>query len=259
MPTIDLLRCEVGSTAHGTGLPGGEDLDEMAIAVPPKGYVLGLRQWEQDIIRIDTSTGRHLGEGERSTPDTYELTRYSLHKWMRLATQGNPSILMMLWGPVRDSTPEGEALRGLAPAILSKRCLARYAGYMRSQTLRLVGEKGSGHGVRGGGGRTELIDVHGYDTKFAMHAVRLGFQGVELAHTGRVALPMEGEAGEFCRATRLGQVGFGDWFDKALELHSELERLQSGVTCELASEPDWSRVESYMIETYTSIWGITHL
>jgi uncharacterized protein len=33
--------------------------------------------------------------------------------------------------------------------------------------------------------RPELVAVHGYDTKYAMHALRLGLQGIELLTTGR--------------------------------------------------------------------------
>ena len=32
--------------------------------------------------------------------------------------------------------------------------------------------------------RPELVAAHGYDTKYAMHALRLGLQGIELLTTG---------------------------------------------------------------------------
>jgi hypothetical protein len=34
------------------------------------------------------------------------------------------------------------------------------------------------------------VAVHGYDTKYAMHVLRLGLQGVELLTTGRFTLPV---------------------------------------------------------------------
>lgn len=37
--------------------------------------------------------------------------------------------------------------------------------------------------------RPELVERFGYDTKFAMHAVRLGLQGVEYVETGKITLP----------------------------------------------------------------------
>ncbi len=38
--------------------------------------------------------------------------------------------------------------------------------------------------------RPELVAAHGYDRKYAMHALRLRVQGVELLTTGRVSLPV---------------------------------------------------------------------
>ena len=42
LPPGTMLWVEVGSTAHGTGLPGGEDQDETAIVVESAEQVLGL-------------------------------------------------------------------------------------------------------------------------------------------------------------------------------------------------------------------------
>jgi hypothetical protein len=38
--------------------------------------------------------------------------------------------------------------------------------------------------------RPELVAVHGYDTKYAMHALRLGLQGVELLSSGKITFPV---------------------------------------------------------------------
>ena len=35
LPERTILLVEVGSTAHGTGLPGGEDHDEMGVVIEP--------------------------------------------------------------------------------------------------------------------------------------------------------------------------------------------------------------------------------
>src|SRR5262245_3116476 len=42
LPAATILLVEVGSTAHGTGLPGGEDQDEMGVVVESPAEVLGL-------------------------------------------------------------------------------------------------------------------------------------------------------------------------------------------------------------------------
>ena len=44
LPDHTILLVEVGSGAHGTGLPGGEDNDELGIVVESPEEVLGLRE-----------------------------------------------------------------------------------------------------------------------------------------------------------------------------------------------------------------------
>jgi uncharacterized protein len=98
---------------------------------------------------------------------------------------------MTFWAPVLHSTSLGDELRNLAPAFVGRHVVPRYRGYMQSQALRLLGQRGGGHGRRGGGQREELIAEHGYDTKYAMHAARLGFQCIELLSTSRLAQRIE--------------------------------------------------------------------
>ena len=80
------------------------------------------------------------------------------------------------------------------------------------------GVGGGGHGRRGGGGREELISEHGYDTKYAMHCARLGFQCIELLTTQQLELPIQGEAADWLRAVRRGDVPFQEWWRKVVDL-----------------------------------------
>ena len=65
------------------------------------------------------------------------------------------------------------------PAILSRRAGRGYLGYLHGQKERLLGARGQKRV-----NRPELVEAHGYDTKYAMHAARLGYQGLELLETG---------------------------------------------------------------------------
>lgn len=44
LPPTAILLAEAGSTAHGTGLPGGEDHDELAVVVERPADVLSLAE-----------------------------------------------------------------------------------------------------------------------------------------------------------------------------------------------------------------------
>ncbi len=247
LPEATILLVEVGSTAHGTGLPGGEDHDEMGVVVESPAQLIGL-----DEHGFRTVMQRTQPEGERSGPGDTDRTLHSLRRFVRLAASGNPSILMALWAPVLYSTESGVQLRALGDAFVGRHVVPRYRGYMQAQATRMLGIRGGGHGRRGGGGREELIAEHGYDTKYAMHAARLGFQGVELLTTRALQLPIQGEPAEWLRAVRRGEVPFAEWWDRCLQLDAQLEQMAADE--ELPSAPDRVRIESWTIRTHLETW-----
>src|SRR5688572_19834939 len=133
-------------------------------------------------------------DGVRSGPGDIDRTLHSLRRFVRLAASGNPSILMALWAPVEYATNEGRELQSLGNAFVGRHVIPRYRGYMQSQAMRLLGLRGGGHGRRGGGGREQLIEAHGYDTKYAMHCGVDAVEGSAVAD-GRVAAAHPRRAG----------------------------------------------------------------
>ena len=97
-----------------------------------------------------------------------------------------------------------------------------------------------------------MIAAHGYDTKFAMHCARLGFQGVELVTTGHLCLPIEGEPGEWLRAVRRGEVPFQDWWDRCLALDAELEALLTDER--YPAETDRHRIVNWSVHAHQRAW-----
>jgi hypothetical protein len=248
LPEGTILLVEVGSTAHGTGLPGGEDQDEMAVVIEAPEQVLGLSE-----IGLASAMYRTQPEGSRSGPGDTDRTLHSLRRFVRLATSGNPSILMSMWAPVLLSTEEGESLRNLGPRFVGRHVVPRDRGYMQSQAERLLGTRGrSGHGRRGSGGREELIDAHGFDTKYAMHCARLGFQCKELLTTGALKLPIEGEPADWLLRVRKGDVPFDEWWSRTLSIDAELEQLASDDT--IPAEPDRAAIEEWTVSAHLRYW-----
>jgi hypothetical protein len=247
LPDATILLVEVGSTAHGTGLPGGEDQDELGVVVESANDVLGL-----DDRGFRTVMHRTQPEGSRSGPGDTDRTLHSLRRFVRLAAGGNPSILMSFWAPVLHSTDLGEELRALAPAFVGRHIVPRYRGYMQSQALRLLGLRGGGHGRRGGGQREELVAEHAFDTKYAMHAARLGFQCIEMLTTNQLALPIEGEPGEWLVEVRHGRVSFDEWWSRCLDLDTQLGLLAADEA--YAPGPDRERIEAWTVAAHRRHW-----
>ena len=247
LPETTILLVEVGSTADGTGIPGGEDHDELGVVVETPEQLVGL-----DEGGFPTVMQRTQPEGSRSGPGDIDRTLHSLRRFLRLAASGNPSILMTLWAPIEYSTPEGEELRALGEAFVGRHVVPRYRGYMQAQAQRLLGLRGGGHGTRGGGGREELISAHGYDTKYAMHCARLGFQGIELLTTGALQLPIQGEPARWLRSVRHGEIGFDEWWDRSLELDAQLAILEQDQS--IRPGPDRARIEAWSVVAHQRFW-----
>lgn len=234
-----ILRGLVGSTAHGTGIDGQEDRDEMGIFVEPPEYVCGLTPMEHYIFRTQP-------EGVRSGPGDLDLTIYSLRKFTRLAVQGNPSILLLLWLPdymVRGTI--ADRLISMRESFVSQEAGKRFLGYLVSQRMRFTGERAKTVS------RPELVEKYGYDTKFAMHALRLGLQGAELLTERRISVPVKEPDKTTLLAVRHGEVSR----DEALQLILTAEdRLRELIDkCDLVVDRD--AVNRFLIEAHFEHWA----
>jgi len=239
-----ILRAVVGSTLHGLSV-GSDDRDEMGVCVEPENFVIGLSHFEQWVHRTQP-------EGVRSGPGDLDVTVYSLRKWCRLALQGNPTILLLLFAPqafIIVNTEYGERLQALAPAFIARTVAKPYLGYMTAQRQRLVGERGQKR-IK----RDDLVEKYGYDTKYAAHMLRLGYQGIELLSTGRLVLPMEGGNRNYLIAVRGGDVPLEQVLTKAGVLERQMKDLED--SSPLPTMPDRGAVESFLISVYTEIWEV---
>lgn len=256
-----LIAGTVGSVVHGLNLPGVEDHDIMGVCVEPIEKVVGLTQFEQFIYRtaaqrailansFGASKEKVDTHNARSEANDVDLVIYSLRKYMRLALAGNPSILTLLFVPFEHQIMgggRGAELQELAGQIVSKRAGGAYLGYMQAQKQRLTGERGGRHGVR-----ADRLNQFGYDSKYAMHILRLAAQGIELMETGRLTLPMNSEHIVDLMAVREGKVSL----DRVLQRAGDAERaLKDAIDASpLPEKPNTAAVEKWMIETYRAHW-----
>ncbi len=245
-----ILRGLVGSTVHGLNVNDGiEDRDEMGICVEPLEEAMALWvPFEQFIYR--SAAEREGRESARSIAGDLDLTIYSLRKWMRLALKGNPTILLLLFTPddqLVHCDLLGRELRSLAPQIISRRVQGPYLGYLQAQKERLTGERGQKRIHR-----PEIEEMYGFDTKYAMHMLRLGFQGVELLTTGRLSLPMREPERSYLLDVRRGRISEQECLTRAGELERELAEL--GATSTLPEAPAEARVEEWVLDAYRRSW-----
>lgn len=228
-----LFRVEVGSTAHGTGIDGVEDYDEIGLMTQPASTLVGLDQ-QQDTV-VYRPGRRH---DERSGPGDWDLTVHTARKWCKLAADGNPSLIVALHGPRTQTSEAGLVLLDNHQWFWSQRCQPRFLGYAHAQRQRLLGIRGGRHT-----NRPELVEQHGFDTKYAMHMVRLGYQGIEYLQTGALRLPMNDERGDHLRAIRHGQIPLADVLELAEHNENTLRTLDMS---HVPDQPDFKAINGWL-------------
>ncbi len=255
-----VLRAQVGSGVHGTSLSGQDDRDEMGLCLEPPQFVTGLARVPAGLSTTATvefeQFHRHTvwdqpgGLANRSGAGDLDVVIYSARKWARLALSGNPSVLLLLFVPdeeivYRDET--GAELTANAHRFVSALAAERFLGYLQAQKAAMTGGAGAHTN------RPELVAEHGYDTKYAMHALRLGLQGVELLTTGRISLPIPEPDRAYLRAVRRGEVPLPEVLDAITDAEVRLTALRTDSA--VPPEPDRAWVDDWLHRSYLSFWA----
>lgn len=213
LDTLDMIA-EVGSTVHGISA-GNDDTDYTVVWTEPQDYLLRMSP------NHHTKMIRTQPEGERSGPGDIDLQVYSVRKFVHLAVGGNPSILTPLFTPEARCVyldPDWPRER-IAKMAHTKRAGYAFLGYLDAQLTRWTS-----HQVRRRVNRPELVAAHGYDTKYAAHAIRLGLQGIEFLNTGRITLPMAEPERTWLVEIRSGDVAEDKALQWCTDVRSSLER-----------------------------------
>ncbi|WP_448641191.1 DNA polymerase beta superfamily protein [Geodermatophilus sp. URMC 63] len=255
-----VLRAQVGSGVHGTAVAGQDDRDEMGLCLLPPEHVTGVARvpagtsttatvpFEQ--YHRHTAWDRPGGLANRSGAGDLDVVVYSARKWARLALAGNPTVLLLLFVPdeevvYRDAA--GAELVAHADRFVSRVAARRFLGYLRSQRAAMTGEVGAHTN------RPELVAEHGYDVTFAMHALRLGVQGVELLSTGRITLPVPEPDRAHLRAVRRGEVPLAEAVAAVEDAEARLVALSDSAA--VPPEPDRAWVDGWLHRSHLAYWG----
>jgi uncharacterized protein len=255
-----ILRVQVGSGVHGTAMSGQDDRDEMGICLEPAAFVTGVARvpnglnGEHPSIPFEqyerhTAWDRPGGIANRSGAGDLDVVVYSARKWARLALAGNPTVLLVLFVPDGDVVHRdavGAELVGNAHRFVSRLAADRFLGYLHAQKDAMTGQS-TAHT-----NRPELVAAHGYDTKYAMHALRLGLQGVELLSTGRITLPIPRPDRDYLRSIRRGEVPLAD----VLAAIDDAERRLTGLrdSSAVPDRPDHDWVNAWLHRAHLDYW-----
>jgi len=257
-----ILRVQVGSLVHGTSVTGQDDRDEMGLCLEPPQFVTGLARvpngtrGQAPLVLFEqyerhTACSRPGGLANRSGAGDLDVIIYSARKWARLALAGNPTVLLVLFVPDEEVVFRNEAGTELvrnAHRFVSRLAAGRFLGYLKAQKAAMTGQAGAHTN------RPELVAVHGYDTKYAMHALRLGLQGIELLTTGRITLPVPPPHRDTLRAVRRGELRLADVLDLVIGAETRLTELRDSSA--LPEQPDRSWVNGWLHRSYLNFWAV---
>ena len=242
----------MGSVAYGVS-SDTSDVDVYGWAIPPKddifphlrGEIVGfgrkLRQFEQFQEHHVEDRDALAGHGR-----FYDLTIFGIVKFFRLAMENNPNILDSLFTPVTcilHSTRVGNLVRENRKIFLHKGAWPKFKGYAYSQLHKLANKHPLGK-------RAELVEKHGFDTKFGYHVVRLIGEVEMILMENDIDLQRNNE--------QLKAIRRGEWSEERLrawfaEKEAQLERLYSEST--LRSVPDEPRIKDLLLAALEEHYG----
>lgn len=215
-----------GSSQHGARLEGKSDLDVAGVYIGTREMELAIGNEDprqQGHVTLGTND-----QYEKNTAADQDVKAYSLRRWAGLALKGDPTILSYLFAnpkTIDESLFSKQTMKcftdaqqceyphcyGDNPAYRDSRCVrnkeaskglwykhiianrkmflasnhtARFLGLGDSQYKRMCGIGTGKHGQR-----DELINIHGYDSKAAMHMIRSMSECLEYLQTGYMTFP----------------------------------------------------------------------
>ena len=221
LPEAVIYETMMGSEAYGI-TSDESDWDVYAVCIPPKKMVFPHLAGEipgfgRPKPRFGNFQAHHIRE--RNAQKTWDIDCYGIVKYLNGVLDMNPNMVDSLFTPRRAvlySTGVGERLRGRRREMLHKGAYHRFRGYANSQMKKIRLKTLSTNQKR-----RVLIEQHGYDTKFAMHLVRLMDECEQILSEGNLDVTRNREQLRNVRAGAWTLEHLETWFDekeKALEI-----------------------------------------
>ncbi len=286
------MLCYVGSTSHGTSIPsddpnGIDDVDLMAVVLPPPRYLYGLDSFE----------------GWNQQWEELDVVVYSFHKFVRLLLKSNPNVLGTLWLRPQDYLLERwnwNSLRMNRSLFATRAAHGAFAGYANGQLQKMTSYspaiqaeldtlqadleaagwplqdvmdrrsvpmpkgitpveanqkadrlrylRAKYHAAYMGEKRKGLVVKHGYDTKNAAHLIRLLRMCVEFLADGEMRVYRTHDADEI-KSIKRGQWALDDV--KALAERLFVDAKVARDASPLPYEPDFRAISDLVTEIVT--------
>lgn len=227
-----------GSQLHGAKVEGTDDTDWYGVFIEPPEKIIGL---ERDEFFVHTTGGKAGGNG----PQDVDTCLYSLRKWAGMAAKGNPSALHFVFATPQFSTEWWNHIVARRDVFAAKHHVLPFLKFAHDQMDRLCGRKGQKNIHR-----AALEQKHGYDTKYAMHVIRLYLEGKEYVETGKITLP--NPRVDLLVSIREGKYQRSEIEEMGKQFESEALAAQS--RSPLPEQVDLAAVSDLITSVYMAYW-----
>lgn len=243
----------MGSHAYGVADTSvkakAPDFDYYGFCIPPKEYLFPnlrgdvpgfgtpgptFQQWQQHHI-FDADANKE-----------YDFQIFNIVKYFELCRQNNPNMIDSLFTPINcviHCTEVGQIVRDNRKCFLSKEAWAKFRGYSHAQLHKMESKNPEG-------GRKEIVDRHGFDTKYAYHLLRLLDEVEQILLTGDIDLQ---RAREPMKAIRRGEWTLQQVKDWAMEKEKALETAY--VNCKLPERAPEEKLKQLLLQCLESHYG----
>lgn len=240
----------MGSVAYGVS-NDMSDVDVYGFCIPPKeilfphlaGEIFGFGRQHQ---RFEQYQQHHVADpgSERE----YDITIYSIVKFVQLVMENNPNMVDALFTPRRcvlHTTRVAEILRENRRVFLHKGAWPKFKGYAYAQMSKIEGGQN-----RSNPKRAESIETWGYDVKFAYHVVRLLGEVEQIMVEHDLDLERNREQLKAIRRGEWTLEYLREWFQQR---EKELEGVYSEST--LQHGPDETRIKELLVQCLEEHYG----
>lgn len=206
-----------GSVSYGIS-SDTSDMDVVGFCIPEKQVLFPhlageIPDFGRQIQRFKVWQQHHIMDNEAR--QEYDFSIYSIVKYVQLAMENNPNILDSLFTPQRCvlfCSSVAQIIRENRRTFLHKGSYQKFKGYMFSQLHKIEQKTNSSNPKR-----ADTIQKHGFDTKFASHAVRLGLEVEQILIEGDLDIERNREV--------LKSIRRGEWtIERIKEFCSQKER-----------------------------------
>lgn len=202
-----IFLARTGSYLYGTNVEDS-DTDYVGVTYAPTSYWLG-----NDTFEV---------KDKDKDQDQIDYTIYDFRKFVSLASKSNPNILEIVWIP--PDSPHclkmdhiwRESIYANRWKFHTQRTYHAFSKFAESQIRKLTNIQSNKPS------RAAIKEKYGWDTKFAMHTLRLLHEATDLMEGRDIVYPRPKQ--EYYRGIREGRVWGKDEFDRCVEYLQQVSR-----------------------------------